>query len=151
MTHMHDRQLEHNLDQLGLALAERAPGEVPDALHSAMARKRRAVVVRRVALAAAIVLVAGGAFVVYLAAGAWAPKASSDRLADPRRGAPPSVPEVQPMAAPASQTIAGLTGTWQRTGDIDLHASPRAESEPPYHAGDATDPARVEAASGPLR
>lgn len=151
MTNMHDRQLEHDLDQLGLTLTERAPAELPDGLASAMARKRRVIVVRRAALAAAVLLVAGGAFVVYLAASVWTSPAPHDRIADPRRTLPHLAPPDEPLPTAAPASIASLTGTWQRTGDIDLPPAPRHDAEPPFRAGDGVDRAKVEAVSGPLR
>lgn len=149
MTQPHDRQLEHELDLLGDTLVERASEAMPMELDAALARKRRGSLTRWLALAAALVLVAAGAFVVYSAANAWAPAVPKPQIVhrDPPKTTPAPVESVD---TPFPQSIASLKGAWQRTGEADPPAM-SGSGEQPFRAGDVSVRARLEDANSPLR
>ncbi len=116
MTEPRDIQLEHDLSRLGAALARRAPEGVPPALAEALVRRRRSVLTRRVMIAAAFVLTAAGAYVVFQAAHAWAPPPAPKPIARP---SPPTAESIPAMTEHPPSSIASLRQAWERTGEAD--------------------------------
>jgi len=130
-----DIQLEHELTHLGSALVQRAPEGMPPALAEAVARRRRSILTRRVAIAAALVLTAAGAYVVFQAAHTWAPVPAPQRIARPNTPTAESAPA--PMEHPPS-SIASLKQAWERTGEADPPVVTRG-TDWPYRPGDVAD------------
>lgn len=142
MSEMQDRQLEHELSQLGQHLTQDAPERLPVALESALCAKRRATLVRRVAMAAAVVLVTAGAAVVYMAANAWTPAPKPEPIV--RTTPKPSpVPELERAKETSPQSIASMKLAWERTGEADPPVTARSQ-DAPMRAGDFRNPADLE-------
>lgn len=151
MTHPHDRQLEHDLTELGRAWSERAPEQLPEEIASAVTRRRRGVLARRIALAAGIVLVGAGAVVVYFAASAWTPFHAPKPIV--RHGSSHDMPEstgAVPDRAASAPSIASLQEQWRLTGEADPPVPSRA-SEVPIQAGDIANRAKLDSLTTPPR
>lgn len=140
MTDPRDMQLEHELTLLGAALAQQAPEGMPPALAEAMDRRRRSGLTRRAAIAAALILTAAGAYVVFQAAQAWAPAPAPQQLARPT---PPTTESAPVLIEHSPSAIASMKQAWERTGDADPPVVMRG-AERAYRAGDVADRTKID-------